>query len=672
MEGAVHTRAALWPAMVALGALLGAGSAAAQPVNDAYASRETIASLPFADTETAIGLATLEPTDPVVFCRVGTASQGGNTIWYSYTVGAVDEYLNLVTTGSTYDTMVAVYTGSPGAFSLVSGGCNDDGIPAVLQSRIAGLRLRAGTTYSILVARFSANVAAVTLNFAVSSAPIYTVTKTADTADGVCDADCSLREAIGASNTTPGAVSVPAGTYALTLAGAGEDNNATGDLDIKAGISLYGAGPGATIVDAGDLDRAVHIDAGTTTNRISAHLNGLTLTNGTVTNDGGGVLLAAANNFLTLEDMAITNNVCTLNGGALRSASRALLRRVTLSGNQAGSNGGGASFSGGLDTTVELRDSTLSGNTSLSTVSGGGGGIHATARLRLDQVTVSGNAANFAGGGVYVTAAGTLVMRSSTIVGNSADVNNNDTSSGGGLRLESSATYNVANSVVANNYTDGLPANANDCSRSTGTLTSAYNHVRTPDTCTFAGVGDVIGSDPLVAAALAANGGPTATHAVLDASPLIDAGDPAGCRDDANLALPDDQRGSGFARTVDGNSDATATCDKGAFEYVPAAPNAPSNLSATAVGDTSASLQWDDNSTNEVSFQVERGPSASGPWTNVGSVPANTTTFVSSPLSPLTDYWFRVFARNAGGDSAPSTALMVHTTPVELTGFSID
>ncbi len=50
----------------------------------------------------------------------------------------------------------------------------------------------------------------------------------------------------------------------------------------------------------------------------------------------------------------------------------------------------------------------------------------------------------------------------------------------------------------------------------------------------------------------------------------------------------------------------------------------------------------------------------------------HTTTFVSSPLSPLTDYWFRVFARNAGGDSAPSTALMVHTTPVELTGFSID
>src|SRR2546421_11075608 len=32
----------------------------------------------------------------------------------------------------------------------------------------------------------------------------FTVTKTADTNDGVCDSDCSLREAINAANTTPG------------------------------------------------------------------------------------------------------------------------------------------------------------------------------------------------------------------------------------------------------------------------------------------------------------------------------------------------------------------------------------------------------------------------------------------------------------------------------------
>src|SRR5215204_3892358 len=31
-------------------------------------------------------------------------------------------------------------------------------------------------------------------------AATFTVTKTADTSDGACDADCSLREAIGAAN----------------------------------------------------------------------------------------------------------------------------------------------------------------------------------------------------------------------------------------------------------------------------------------------------------------------------------------------------------------------------------------------------------------------------------------------------------------------------------------
>ena len=47
----------------------------------------------------------------------------------------------------------------------------------------------------------------------------FPVTKTADTNDGTCDADCSLREAIDAANTNPGAddVPVPAGTYLLTL-----------------------------------------------------------------------------------------------------------------------------------------------------------------------------------------------------------------------------------------------------------------------------------------------------------------------------------------------------------------------------------------------------------------------------------------------------------------------
>ena len=66
---------------------------------------------------------------------------------------------------------------------------------------------------------------------------VFNVTKTSDTNDGVCDADCSLREAVIAANAAvgPATINLPPGTYGLTLAGAGEDKAATGDLDITQG-----------------------------------------------------------------------------------------------------------------------------------------------------------------------------------------------------------------------------------------------------------------------------------------------------------------------------------------------------------------------------------------------------------------------------------------------------
>ena len=65
-------------------------------------------------------------------------------------------------------------------------------------------------------------------------AATFTVTKTADTADGTCDADCSLREAISAANAFAGTdtIIVPTGTYVRTLTGS-DDTNALGDLDVN-------------------------------------------------------------------------------------------------------------------------------------------------------------------------------------------------------------------------------------------------------------------------------------------------------------------------------------------------------------------------------------------------------------------------------------------------------
>ena len=62
----------------------------------------------------------------------------------------------------------------------------------------------------------------------------FTVTKTEDTSDAVCDADCSLREAIAVAGSGD-TVSVPTGTYTLTLGL---------QLSINTDLLLVGAGGG--------------------------------------------------------------------------------------------------------------------------------------------------------------------------------------------------------------------------------------------------------------------------------------------------------------------------------------------------------------------------------------------------------------------------------------------
>jgi CSLREA domain-containing protein len=99
---------------------------------------------------------------------------------------------------------------------------------------------------------------------------------------------CSLREAIEVANTgaafggcafggEPVTVAVPAGVYGLSRAGADEDKdtNATGDLDVRADVTVQGADSSLVIIDGLGLDRLLHVHAG-----VTATVKGMTFANG--------------------------------------------------------------------------------------------------------------------------------------------------------------------------------------------------------------------------------------------------------------------------------------------------------------------------------------------------------------------------------------------------------
>ena len=91
-------------------------------------------------------------------------------------------------------------------------------------------------------------------------------------------------------------------------------------------------------------------------------------------------------------------------------------------------------------------------------------------------------------------------------------------------------------------------------------------------------------------------------------------------------------------------------------------------IAQTATQNFTVNLNWTDNSNNEDGFNVERGPTATGPFTVVATVGPNITT-VSGTLTNdpgNTQYCYRVNAFNKAGASAYSNVACV-TTPAIVT-----
>jgi hypothetical protein len=84
--------------------------------------------------------------------------------------------------------------------------------------------------------------------------------------DGLCQTvqnSCSLRAAISSSNETASvdSIVIPAGHYQLSLAGANEDFNQSGDLDVLQPVMMQGAGQTEVVIDGLLLDRILDIQA---------------------------------------------------------------------------------------------------------------------------------------------------------------------------------------------------------------------------------------------------------------------------------------------------------------------------------------------------------------------------------------------------------------------------
>jgi CSLREA domain-containing protein len=372
---------------------------------------------------------------------------------------------------------------------------------------------------------------------------------------------CSLREAIRSANVDtaiggcaagggPDTISLPAGTYKLSIPNAptdpDEDNGGSGDLDVLADLTIKGAGATRTVVDGNGAalgDRVFHVSAAA-----SVAFIGITIRNGIETTGavgGGGV----GNRGKVTFDSAIVTGNSSGNGGGVSNVTGATATFVatTVSGNTATASGGGVRNGPGASST--FTRSTISGNSAQD-----GGGIFNSlgAVSTLTTSTISGNRANDSGGGFH---GGTGSLSSVTVTANTADVDGNGLGNGGGVN----ADLTLTNSILAGNADASPPPQTAipDCS---GMMTSGgYNLIGRNTGCVITpGTGDKIGTPgiPLDAGlgSLRDNGGPTRTHAIHPFSAARNAGaQGAAC-------LATDQRGVPRPQGK--------RCDIGGYEYV--------------------------------------------------------------------------------------------------------
>ncbi len=506
---------------------------------------------------------------------IGDAEADGTTSFLA-PVGSPDADGNLVgTSGSLIDPMLAPLNfngGSTQTVALLAGspaldaGSNDLAIDPTTRDLL---------TTDQRGAPFVRNAgASVDIGAYESQSLSLVVNTTDDTLDAVYNpTHVTLRDAVALANANPGLDTI---TFDPSLNGTPIDLS-LGQMSITDSVTITGNGAANTIIDAQHSSRILNITsaAGDVT------LDGVTLEDGKSVTSGGAIL-AESSGTLTILNSTLTGNSTTglSPGGAIYdSAGPVVVTSSTLSGNS--TIGVGLAPGGAIDSffgAVTVANSTLSGNSTYGYQSQGGAIFSSTGAVTITNSTLSGNstAGEESGGGALSSAFGAMTVTNSTLSGNStagslsnggaifspngAVVTNStivqnqaaNGQGGGVFSNNAAATITLSNTILAQNTDDGTAPDLYAPPSATLTVSHSMIGDNTGTVLTAAAVGspdangNLIGMagaaiDPLLGA-LANNGGPTQTMALLAGSPALAAG--AIFNDASRNPITTDQRGA--------------------------------------------------------------------------------------------------------------------------------
>lgn len=275
-----------------------------------------------------------------------------------------------------------------------------------------------------------------------TAAATLVVTKTEDTDDRSCDADCSLREAIKFAAPGDTVTFSPLFDSPQTI-GLG-----LGQIEINKPITITGPGSSILSISGNNSNRIFQIQSGG-----DIFITGLTLRNGAshASNFAFGGAIVIAESSLTLNDVVLRNNRTS----------------VSPPGNEPGWGYGGAIYSGS-NTTLTLINSKIMDNFMPQWPRhGSGGGIYAAGSTDIYIVdsVLSGNSEGAILGARIVSVTRSTIASNDGetspasgvgIVGSNVTVTDSLISQNDGVGVAGGATLTIDRCIIANNEGGGI------------------------------------------------------------------------------------------------------------------------------------------------------------------------------------------------------------------------